>query len=278
MRLISLILSATACCSALLQAQQNYSLWPRRPAELEQAQRFFAQRQDDQALSLLQPFINKRGLAGHEARQLVGQIRVRRYLSAANPNLRRHTVRRGENLDRIATAYNSSPELIMLINRMTNPSDLKIGQSLGVAPANLRMELHLADLEITLWDGRILVAAYNVSPSVDLVKQGKNEETVLTDREGEINGSRVPRASALFASSDRMLTFSNGLVLINSTHRPPRAAYVQMQRRDLNELSMLIRGGARLSLVRDEESYDPFATSPAEERKQTEKKNRTRSR
>lgn len=276
MKLISLILSATACCSTLLHGQQNYSLWPRRPAELEQAGRLVAQQQDAQALLLLQPFIHKRGLAGHESRRMVGQIRVRRYLSGANPHLRRHTVRRGENLDRIATAYGSSPELIMFINMMTNPSDLKVGQHLNVAPVDLRAELHLADQELSLWDGRTLVAAYDVILSAGL-ENGKNEEARLTDREGEISGSRVSRASALFASSDRSLKFSNGLVMINSAKHPPeRTAYVQLQRRDLNEISMLLRGGARLSVVRDEEEFDPFAAQSVSIENPTAKEDRAR--
>lgn len=273
MKLTSLILSATACCSAIfaVQAQENYSLWPRRPIELEQAQRLYTQGKDDeQVLSLLSPFVNRRGLAGREARHLVGLIRTRQYLSASNPHLRAHTVRRGENVERIAVAYNSTAELIILINLMTNPSDLKVGQRVNVAPADLRLELHVEELELTLWDGRTLVAAYDVRPSADL-KDGKNEETSLSDRRGEINGAHVPRASALFASSDRMLTFANGIQFLNDTHRAPKKAYVQMQRKDLNELSLLVRGGARLSVVRDEESFDPFAAveTKVEERKRS---------
>ncbi len=262
MKLISSILSATACCSFIFaaQAQENYSLWPRRPIELEQAQRLYTQGKDDaQVLALLSPFVNKRGLAGREARHLVSLIRTRQYLSTSNPHLSVHTVRRGENVERIATAYNSTAELIILINLMTNPSDLKVGQRVNVVPADLRLELHLEEHELTLWDGRTLVAAYDVLPSEDL-KNDKNEETSLSERRGEINGAHVPRASALFASSDRVLTFANGIQLINDTHRAPKKAYVQMQRKDLNELSLLVRGGARLSVVRDERSFDPFAT------------------
>ncbi len=275
MKLISSILSATVCCSgALTLAQENCSLWPRRPAELDQAQRLYAQgNEDEEALALLQPFVNKRGLAGREARRLVGHIRVRQYLSASNPNLRHHTVRRGENLDRIAAAYESSPELLMFINMMTRPSDLKVGQRLNVAPANLRAELHVADRELTLWDGRTLVAAYDVYPSLGSVgDSGKNEEAALTDRRGEINGAHVPRASALFPSSDRVLTFSNGLVLINNKQRAPKKDYVQMQREDLNELSLLLRGGARLSVVRDEEKFAPFAVAEPDAESQKQKK------
>lgn len=262
MKLTSSILSVTACCSVIwvAHAQENYSLWPRRPVELEQARRLYVHGKDDaQALTLLGPFINKRGLAGREARRLVGLIRIRQYLSTSNPHMLSHIVKRGENLERIATTYNSTAELLALINLMTNPSDLKAGQRVNVAPADLRLELHVGGRELTLWDGRTLVAAYDVQPSVDL-KGEENEETKLSDRDGEINGAHVPRASALFASSDRMLTFANGLVLINDTRRAPKKAYVQMQRKDLNELSLLVRGGARLSVVRKEESFDPFAT------------------
>lgn len=259
MRSIFSILSAAVFCSAPLSAQDNYSLWPRRPAELEQAQRHLRHREYDQALTLLTPFVHKGGLAGREARQLVGAIRVRRYLSAENPSARRHTVRRGENIERIASANKTSREVIILINGMVDPSALKVGQKLAVIPQRLRAELHPEARELTVWDGRDLIAAYDATPSPDLLSGG-NEETKLRDREGELHGARVPRSSALYPSCNRSLRLADG-TLITGGSAPLKGRTVQMQQKDANELSLLLGVGARVSIVRDEKSFDPFDTA-----------------
>lgn len=264
MRSTFLILSAAACFSALASAQENYSLWPRRPAELEQAQRLIREHSYEEALSLLAPFVHKTGLAGHESRQLAGAIRVRRYLSAENPKIRLHTVKRGENVERIAVAYKSSADLIVLINAMMEPSNLKVGQKLRVIPQDLRAELHPASHELSVWDGRTLVAAYDVEPSQDLLpaEGAGNEETRVKDRDGELNGARVPRSSALFISSNRTLKLANGTALVGA-ESSTRSKAVRMQQRDLNELSLLLGSGARVSVVHDEKGFDPFPSSAA---------------
>lgn len=259
MKSTSLILSATVLFSMLATGQENYSLWPRRPAELEQAQRFIRQHDYEQALTLLMPFIHKSGLAGHEARHYVSAIRVRRYLSAQHPKVRTYTVRRGDNIERIATSCKSSGEVLTLINGLIDPSNLKVGQKLQVIPMDLRAELHLNDREISVWDGQTLVAAYDITPTQDLI-DGGNEETQLRDREGEVNGARVPRSSALFTSCNRTLKLANGIILQGSAQSAIKPKTVHMQQKDVNELSLLLGVGARVSIVRDEKQFDPFET------------------
>ena len=259
MRSIFLILSVAVCCNLSVTAQDNYSLWPRRPAELEQAQRLITNHQYDQALSLLSPFVNKRGLAGHEARHIVSEVLKRRYLSAQHPHIRRHTVRRGENIEKIAASYGSSSDFLILINGMINPSNLRVGQHIYVAPLNLRAELDVKEQEITVWDGSHLVACYDVVPEQRL-KHGENEETQVKEREGELNGARIPRSSSIFASSNRILRLSNGIVLMNPSQSIQGGSHVQMKPKDLNELSLLLRNGARVSVVRNPDQFDPYAT------------------
>ena len=151
MKLIFSILGATVCCSLFpLAAQENYSLWPRRPDELRQARRLIEDGHTDTALDLLRPFINKTGLAGREARRLVSSVRTRIYFTPLHPRTRTHTVRRGENIERIASAYRSSPEFIILLNGLMNPSSLRIGQHLRVAPVDLRAEIHLTTREVSM--------------------------------------------------------------------------------------------------------------------------------
>lgn len=260
MKLTSLILSGVAFCSALATAQENYSLWPRRPVELEQAQRHIQRQEYDQALELLAPFVHHSGLTGRESRQLTGAIRIRRYLSAQHPRAQVYTVRRGENIERIATAHKSSRDLLILINSLISPSDLKVGQKLLIIPQDLRAELHMAEREISVWDGRTLVAVYDATPTQELTvgAAAENEETQLREREGEMNGARVPRSSATFPACDKILRLANGITLTGNASAKGRSVYVKQ--RELNELALLLGVGARVSIVRDEQKFDPFTT------------------
>lgn len=261
MRLTSLILSAAAFFNAWAAAQDNYSLWPRRPAELEQAQKLIRQQEYEQALQLLTPFVHKSGLAGHESRQLAGAIQVRRYLSTENPRAITYTVKRGDNVERIAVANKSSSDLIVLINAMMDPSALRVGQRLRVIPQTLRAELRPAGRELSVWDGQKLVASYDVLPSQDLAGGG-NTETTLKERDGHLNGARIPRSSALFNACNRTLKLADGTTLAGSDNAP-KSKVVRMHQRDLNELALLLGQGARVSIVRDEKNYDPFPAVPA---------------
>lgn len=260
MRLIFSILSVAVCCNLFsAAAQDNYSLWPRRPDELQQARRLISEGRTDAALDLLRPFINRHGLAGREARRLVSSVRTRLYLTPRHPRARTHTVRRGENIERIATAYHSSTEFIMFLNGLLNPSNLGSGQHLRVAPSDLRAEIHLVDREVSLWDGRSLVAVYDMVPS-HFDTSEKNAETSVQSIEGEIHGTRIPRSSALFACSNRVLHFVNGMLLRPPSFSPTRTVpSIEMQARDLNELSLLLGRGCRVSIVANESSFDPFA-------------------
>ena len=260
MKSTSLILSVAAFFSAHVAAQENYSLWPRRPAELEQAQRLIRKQEYNEALKLLAPFVHKSGLAGHESRHLMGAIRVRHYLSPKHPKIRTHTVRRGENIERIATINKCPRDLIILINGLMDPSSLRVGQKLLVATMDLRAELRIAAREITVWDGANLVAAYDVIPSQDLLT-GSNAETQLKDREGEINGGRIPKSSALFSSCNRSLKLADGTTISGAGGAATKAKTVQMKQKDLNELSLLLCIGGRISIVRDDKNFNPYPES-----------------
>lgn len=250
------------CSACLLTAQENYSLWPRRPAELEQAQALMRKHEYEQVLTLLEPFVNRSGLAGREARRIIGSIRVRRYLSANHPRAKTHTVKRGENIERIATANKCSSDLLILINALRDPSSLKIGQKLTVYAQDLRAELHLHERELSVWDGRELVAVYDVAPTADLLT-GANEETTLREREGELNGARIARTSPLFTSCNRSLRLADGTLVTGGTPADT-VKVVRMQQSDANELSLLLGSGARVSIVRDNKSFDPFGSEPAD--------------
>lgn len=235
------ILSAAVCFNLLLSAAfaaENYSLWPRRPAELEQARRLVREQKGAEAVHLLQPFIHDNGIAGREARQITGSVNVQRYLSRRHPDARVYTVKPGDNMFKIAAAEKCPTELIMLLNGIVEPSGLRVGQKLVLVPMNCRLEIRTSWLEACVWDGETLVADYtliscNVPPSED-----SGKELGLLAREGYVGGARLPRRSLQFLSSDRLLVLSDGLKLVGA--EGSAAGHIRMKQQDLNELALLV--------------------------------------
>ncbi len=263
MKSTSLIFAA-AVFSSLLPgvsfAEENYSLWPRRPAELEQARALVRELKYDEAVALLRPFVGERGVAGREARQIASAVNVRRYLSRRHPHAVVHVVQRGETMERLAASSRCPADLIMLLNGMVEPSALKVGQKLVVVNMSLRMEIHPEQREISVWDGEELVADYEILSVHGLSGEG-NEQTSLASREGTMRGSTIARRSSDFPSSDRLLKLANGWVLAGE--QQVNGACLRMRQQELNELSMLLAQGAAVTLVRDEEHYTPPTTAAA---------------
>ena len=81
------LLVAVFCAQATLADGENYSLWPRRPAALEEARRLMDRGSLAQALELLQPLVNQGGVVGREAKDLIGALRIRQVLDPNGPDV-----------------------------------------------------------------------------------------------------------------------------------------------------------------------------------------------
>ncbi|MBQ2378858.1 MAG: LysM peptidoglycan-binding domain-containing protein [Akkermansia sp.] len=238
----------------------EFSLWPRRPEELEQARKLAETQKLDEAAALLQPYVQEKGIAGREARQIAGSINVRRYLSRSHPRASIYRVKRGDTLARIAASQGCPPDVIMLLNGMIEPSNLKSGQQLVLVPMDLRMEIHPTQREVSVWDGDKLVAAYNIV-SVENINGKKNVEAKVIAREGYINSTPLSkRAMTQFLGSERGLQLDNGITLASEMRGAGRV--VRMEKKDLNELTLLVGVGGRVSVVCDEDTFEPV--TPAE--------------
>lgn len=249
MKSISLILGVAVFCSASAVAEAatvvNYSLWPRRPDELEQARALVTEQKGAEALHLLQPFLNDSGIAGREARQIVGRINTPRYLTREHPGAYVYTVQRGDTVQRIARQQSCPAALIMLLNGLTEPAGLRIGQKLLLARVSCRLEIRLKYREICVWDGDTLVADYALSAVPAGGQFGAGTQTQLAAIEGESEGMRVPETSSQFPSSDRRLRLENGVYIL--PERGGAAEHcLRMPQRDLNELSLLLSPGAEV--------------------------------
>lgn len=259
----SSILNAAAFCSLLVAVQAkesvNYSLWPQRPAQLETAREHVRAGRSEAAVELLQPFVTQKGIAGREARQITSAINVRRYLSREHPGLATYKVRRGENLTRIATATKCPADVLMLLNGMVEPSSLKVGQSLVYVPMRLRMEIRPLQRELSVWDGAVLVAAYNLE--LDASWPGKaNEETEVTARHGYLGDVPLPKHDMRYLASERVLVLGNGWSIASG--RRLRGNVLRMDSGDLNELTLLMGIGGRVSFVCDERAFRASQKSP----------------
>ena len=222
---------------------ENYSLWPRRPDELEQARRLMQEQKGGEAVLLLQPFVSDGGIAGREARQICGRVNVPRYLSRMHPGARVYTVRRGDNMARIAATQKCPQDVLMMLNGIVEPSALRIGQKLVVVPMRLRMEINPLQREVSVWDGQQLVADYPIISMDDIPRsRQQTQKTRLAAREGYINGLAVPSRAAQYAASERVLVLENGMALVGGQNGRGSIC-LRMDQKDLNELALMLDCG-----------------------------------
>ncbi|MBO5683518.1 MAG: LysM peptidoglycan-binding domain-containing protein [Akkermansia sp.] len=251
MKLIYLIFGGAVLYSLLqpVHSADNFSLWPRRPDELEQARQLMREQKGGEAVLLLQPYVADEGIAGREARQICGRVNVPRYLSRMHPGAVVYTVRKGDNMARIAATQRCPQDVIMMLNGIVQPSALQVGQKLVVIPMRLRMEIRPLQREVSVWDGEQLVADYPILGMDDIpVDKRKTAQLKVAAREGYLNGVAVPLRSPQFAASERALVLSNGMCLVGGGNGHA-GTLLRMEQKDLNELVMMLDCGNDVRVI-----------------------------
>lgn len=246
MKSIFSILSAVVCFNlALPTAAQltNYSLWPRRPAELEQARQLLFEHKGAEAAHILLPFIKEEGVTGSEARRITGLVNVPRYLSRRHPHAQIYTVKRGDTMVRVANTTKCPMDILMLLNGMVELSGLKIGQKLVYIPMNLRMEIHPAQNELSVWDDDRLVADYRITGHKGIKAIA---ETTVSSREGYLENKSIPQNSYQFPATDRVLRLANGVVISGGSSTAAR--HIVLNQADMNELGRLMYVSNRVTI------------------------------
>ena len=246
-----LTLSAAACFNILLAghvAADNYSLWPKRPPEIEQARRLVRADERDKAVELLKPFVAREGVVGREARKITAAVQVPRYLSRRNPTATLYTVRAGDTLHRIVSTTHCPAEMIMLLNGISEPSALKAGQRIVVTKMSLRAEVYPQLREICIWDDDVLVASYDIE-SHNLPKVSEEVKTQVESRDGYLDGDALARRSAQYLSSNRVIRLGCGISVCGG--HTPTGTCIQLQDADINELALLLFVGAEVIIVNE---------------------------
>lgn len=258
MKLTHLILSGAVCFNLLIsaEAQENYSLWPRRPAELEQARHLFSQHKWEEAAYLLQPFIRNSGIIGAEARNIVGRVNIARYLSRMHPYSSVYVVKRGDTLPKIAHATECPTDLLMLYNGLVAPSNLKVGQKLVFVHLFLHIEIYPALKEIAVWDKDILVASFKMISDSGISGGVSNPQTaVVSARESYFHGKKVPGNNSQAVMADKVIRLSDDTV-ISSTQIGGKKT-ILLEQKDMNELALLVREGNSVLWVENIEEQQP---------------------
>lgn len=251
MKLTSLIFGVAVWSSLVVPARsaENFSLWPRRPEELEQARQLMREQKGGEAVLLLQPYVADEGIAGREARQICGRVNVPRYLSRMHPGAVVYTVRKGDNMARIVATQKCPQDVIMLLNGIVQPSALQVGQKLVLVPMRLRMEIRPLQREVSVWDGEQLVADYPIL-SMDNIPAERRKTTVVkvSAREGYLDGLAVAQRSSQYPASERVLVLSNGMCLAGGKNGHS-GTILRMDQKDLNELAMMLDAGNEVKVI-----------------------------
>lgn len=260
MKLIHLIFAVAVCFNGafLTAAQDNFSLWPRRPDELEKARRLLAEQKRGEAVRLLQPFVHDGGVAGVEARQITSSVNAPRYLSRLHPYAKVYAVKRGDTLPKIAAATKCPVDVLMMLNGLVEPSDLKIGQKVVYISMELRMEIYPSTREICVWDGESLVASYKIMELYGVDDKITEPVTVeIASRQPMLQGKAVPVTSAQAASADKAFQLSDGVSVTGTPQADGR--YVLLSAMDANELALLLRAGNMVIWAREPQGSSPIS-------------------
>lgn len=238
-----------AGCVVELAAQENYSLWPRRPEALAKAQILAEKGMVKEAEAELAPLLERNDVVGREARETLGRINIRIALNPKTCGAHVYTVQRGDTWIGVARKMGCPLDYLMHLNQLFDLKGLQVGQKLLVGKLDYRIEVNVPLREVSLWKGDSLI---NVYPILLYQDSGKVNGSSVVESKTAISGTQpVKVASPLFPSADKTLVLGKGELVIGSTPngKMARAGYY-LKREDCNELALLIRPGNEVKIIR----------------------------
>ncbi len=243
----------TLCSLALMgavQAQEYYSLWPRRPEALKTAQRMVREQQYGEAIKVLLPHVGLQGVAGKEVRALLTQLQLRHYVNGNHPKAYVYRVESGDNMQKIAASQQCSYALLLLVNGITDPSLLKVGQKLLIIPMDITVMIHEKEQEIALWDGDNFLASYPLLGMRGNMPEDY-EKLPLLRNVSYRNGRALHPSSPWVSSSPRWLEFEGGICIAGEQVAPRAQRIYQIAPAFLNEWAIMLPPSTRLTIVSD---------------------------
>ncbi len=238
------------CMGGLACAQEdNYSLWPRRPDTFAMARKLVSENKVDEAVKELEPLIREKGVIGREAREMVGEIRIKQVLSPELCQPEKYVVVRGDSWLRVVQRTKCPLDYLMHINQLSELGGLQVGQVILYKNLDYRVEVNLAEKEVFLWDGKAFIKSYPILMLKDV--NHANLFTTVKSETSVYNHTAVTIHSPHFAAGDKSIQLANGGFVIDSTpdgrmNNPG----IYLKREDCNELSLLLRPGNKVDIVK----------------------------
>ncbi len=248
-RQLLLTLGSLALLGEVL-AQEFYSLWPRRPEALQAARRLVREERYGDAIKALQPHVALLGVPGKEVRALLTQLQLRHYVNGNHPKAYVYRVESGDNMQKIAAKQQCSYALLLLVNGITDPSLLRIGQKLLIVPMDITVMIHEKEREIALWDGDQFLASY---PLLEMrgSRSNDNVNLPLLRNVSYRNGRALHPSSPWVSSSPRWLEFEGGICIAGEQVAPGAQRIYQIAPAFLNEWAIMLPPSTRLTIIKD---------------------------
>lgn len=201
------------------------------------------------SVDLLAPLIGEKGVIGKEAREMLGNIRLKQVLSPDSPGMEIYTVKRGDSWLRIASKLKCPVDYLVHINQLMELGSLQEGDAIKYKTLDYRVEVDVKEKEISIWEGDSFIKSY---PIVKMEDQGKeNLKTSVKSKTATEGGNSVTIYSSNFSSADKSIELAAGGMVINpASEGRMRKPGFYLKREDCNELALLLRPANEVLIIR----------------------------
>lgn len=194
--------------------------------------------------------IYPRSSAAPEARRILGEMNLDELLSPTETDGKElYLVQRGDSYLGIAARKDTSLDLLMHFNGLTDFGSLQPGQELLVLALNFRVVVDLRLDCVSLWNGERFLKEYPlrlvVGPAGPVVTKVAAKLALEGDR-------RFPPASEGYRGASKVLQLESGDRVIAALPEEPDPAILArgfyLDPADIEELSMLVRAGNEVEI------------------------------
>jgi hypothetical protein len=185
--------------------------------------------------------------AAKEARRILGELHLDRYLSIENMDGKTiHTVRSGDAFLKIAKQYETTIDCMVHLNGLLKLNRLHPGDELVVMPLNFNLRIDLPRKRLGVWkDGRF-VTSYEIV-DVRLGHSGSGVvRTAVSNKQGFLDGKSYPTTSDSYRAANKILTLkAKGLRILGEQEEGSegRGRGIFLKESDMEELVLLTRVG-----------------------------------
>lgn len=223
----------------------DYSLWPKRPAELAEARKLVGEGKIEEACQLLAPIIRQEGEGAQDAQMLLGTLRMRQVMSLDSATLQTYTVKRGDTWVRVAQQTGVSLEMLAYLNQLMDMGTLTPGQVLYFRPTSFSVQINVPSKQLSVWENGKLIKAYPISKINDA---GVGNVTTTVKSKACAYATFAPQ----YAASEKALVLaSNGLTIDADKGRGSgRTPGFYLALADCNEVAFLMKIGGVVQIIR----------------------------